>query len=296
MSLILDALNRSRRDADNVPGLDAHHPIAETSRPALPLVLLAAALAVALAAIGWLIWGRGEPEAPLAPAKVAPEAPAASEPEVESPRQTGQSLRPGSTAQASPPPVAIESGRAPAGVGTPAPATGNAGTGQAASPAPEVPAAAPDPEVAALYSQPRDASGGQQGDSVAASDREAAAWQPAPGSSASPPVEEEPVDVDSLLQQAEEQLEDAQLDEHPAPFLGELSQQTKDEIPTLLYSAHRYSGKLGQSSVVINGKQLKVGGNPAAGVKIEEILTDSVVLSFRGDSFRLRALNSWVNL
>jgi hypothetical protein len=48
--------------------------------------------------------------------------------------------------------------------------------------------------------------------------------------------------------------------------------------------------------VVLNGKELKVGGSPASGVKVEEILPDSVVLNYRGTEFRLRALNSWVNL
>jgi type II secretory pathway component PulC len=46
----------------------------------------------------------------------------------------------------------------------------------------------------------------------------------------------------------------------------------------------------------MNSKTLKVGGNPVNGVKIEEILPDSVVLSYQGTQFRLRALNSWVNL
>jgi hypothetical protein len=47
--------------------------------------------------------------------------------------------------------------------------------------------------------------------------------------------------------------------------------------------------------VVINGKTLRTGAS-AAGVKVEEILPDSVVLEVKGNRFRLRALNSWVNL
>jgi len=31
-------------------------------------------------------------------------------------------------------------------------------------------------------------------------------------------------------------------------------------------------------------------------MRVEEILSDSVVLDYRGTQFRLRALNSWVNL
>jgi hypothetical protein len=48
--------------------------------------------------------------------------------------------------------------------------------------------------------------------------------------------------------------------------------------------------------VVLNGKELRPGGQPASGVKVVEILPDSVVLDYRGTEFRLRALNSWVNL
>ena len=43
-------------------------------------------------------------------------------------------------------------------------------------------------------------------------------------------------------------------------------------------------------------KQLRVGGMVAPGVKLVEILPDSVVLSHDGREFRLRALNSWINL
>ena len=78
--------------------------------------------------------------------------------------------------------------------------------------------------------------------------------------------------------------------------LSELSQQTKDAIPSIFYERHDYSGRPGQSVVVLNGKALKAGGSPASGVRVEEILPDSVVLDYRGTEFRLRALNSWVNL
>mgnify|MGYP003845772661 FL=1 len=50
------------------------------------------------------------------------------------------------------------------------------------------------------------------------------------------------------------------------------------------------------SSVTLNGKAVKLGGSPLAGLKVDEILPDSVILTYRGTQFRLRALNSWVNL
>lgn len=109
-------------------------------------------------------------------------------------------------------------------------------------------------------------------------------------------AEEQPIDIEQMVLQAREQMENARLEEHPAPFIAGLSQQTKDAIPTIFYERHDYSGNAAQSSVVLNGKKLKAGGSAAAGVKVEEILPDSVVLSHRGTQFRLRALNSWINL
>jgi len=99
-----------------------------------------------------------------------------------------------------------------------------------------------------------------------------------------------------MVLKARNELENARMEEHSAPFIADLSQQTKDGIPTIFYERHDYSDEQSQSSVVCNGKTLKVGGSPAAGVKVDEILPDSVVLSYRGTQFRLRALNSWINL
>ena len=111
-----------------------------------------------------------------------------------------------------------------------------------------------------------------------------------------PATVEQDLDIGKLVKQAEGELKNTQLAEHPAPFINSLSQQTKDSIPSIFYKRHEYSGRPGQSLVVLNGKELKAGGSPASGVKIKEILPDSVVLDYRGTQFRLRALNSWVNL
>ena len=108
--------------------------------------------------------------------------------------------------------------------------------------------------------------------------------------------DEQPVDIEAILRNAQKEMENASLAAHPSPFLESLSQQTKDSIPTIYYQRHDYSSQASRSAVVLNGKTLKVGGSPASGVKVDEILTDSVVLNYRGTQFRLRALNSWINL
>jgi hypothetical protein len=153
-----------------------------------------------------------------------------------------------------------------------------------ARPEPEPPEV--DPGVAALYQQPRQPARAQP----------AAPAQPSPTESpANISRVEETVDIEKLVEQAQAELRDASLDEHPVPLLSSLSQQTKDGIPTLMYQRHDYSGDPARSSVVINGKTLRAGAS-AGGIKVEEILPDSVVLEVKGVRFRLRALNSWVNL
>ena len=62
-----------------------------------------------------------------------------------------------------------------------------------------------------------------------------------------------------------------------------------------MYLQHDYRSD-GGSTVTINGQQARAGQTVGRGVTVEEVLPDSVVLSHAGQQFRLRALNSWVNL
>ena len=105
---------------------------------------------------------------------------------------------------------------------------------------------------------------------------------------------EDNLDIAELLRRAQSELGRPVLEPHDAPLLEELSQQQKDGIPTLMYTLHDWVPG-GPSRVVLNGQALQVGQQDG-GFRVEEILSDSVVLNWRGIRFRLRALNSWVNL
>ena len=309
MSLILDALNRSRQDTSDVPGLATQH--FESADPAgagrwrvaLPWVALAAAAGV----IVWLVLERGRE--PVSSAQPVAEAVApATIPQLSDTRQQapvpssgGQSL---DAVQKSKPQPADAVGPDAAAVpvspaATPAPErpVQSPPTGER-SPAEQrrevVAAAAPepvaDPEVTALYQRERP--------SAASTDKPAVS----PTADENPPEvtpaqrEEQPVDLEQLVVKAQREVDNARLSEHPAPFIIDLSQQKKDAIPTIFYQRHDYAGDSASSTVVLNGKSLRVGGRAAPGVKVDEILPDSVVLSHEGTQFRLRALNSWVNL
>ena len=81
---------------------------------------------------------------------------------------------------------------------------------------------------------------------------------------------------------------------HPVPLLENLSQQQKDRVPTIVYSDHVFAAS-DIASVELNGKRM-LAGQQAGGIEVVEILTDSVILRAGGSEFRLRALNTWVNL
>ncbi|MFK7977238.1 MAG: general secretion pathway protein GspB [Halioglobus sp.] len=290
MSLILDALNRSRTEAEPVPGL-ASEPLflPENESPwmaRLPWI----ALAVALLLIAWLVSDRvftssDEGEGVKTPAAqkvvkgvadakpaVAKDAPAPNKPAANR--------------------IVKKPAAAKVAMQTLPPASPEAVKGAAV----EVEAVAKMKSkdraaVEQLYAAPK----------APAPAKVSAKPKPKPKPKLKPkakpvPVESE-LDIAKMVQMAEREKRNAALEEHPAPFVASLSQPIKDAIPTLLYERHDYNSKaVGRSSVVINGKTLRKGGNAGRGVKVDEILRDSVVLKHQGTQFRLRALNSWVNL
>jgi hypothetical protein len=107
-------------------------------------------------------------------------------------------------------------------------------------------------------------------------------------------VEERSVDFAEILAKAQSELGVSPLVDSTDPLLETLSQQIKDNIPSLIYSAHDFRPS-GRSSVVLNGElageRQKVGA-----FTVVEILPDSVILRWRETQFRVRARNSWINM
>lgn len=107
-------------------------------------------------------------------------------------------------------------------------------------------------------------------------------------------VEEPPLDFAEILAKAQSELGVSPLVESSEPLLETLSQQIKDDIPSLIYSAHDFRSS-GRSSVVLNGES--AGERQKVGAfTVVEILPDSVILRWRETQFRVRARNSWINM
>lgn len=276
MSLILDALNRSRDEVDPVPNLGTHHPV-EPLSDRLPQYLPWLGLAIALLVILLLmvrLTGDAvvdEREANGAPVAALTQNIGSAATSVTTELKARAEARQAANAETSSVAPLEPMAARPAEIKT-------------AVETEIVPVDTPDPVIAQLY---RD------------KDKLQAPVAVAPASNESPnkeAAEEEVIDIESVLERAQREIENANLIEHPAPFLTALSQRAKDEIPTIYYQKHDYSSEAGVSSVTLNGKAVKLGGSPLSGLKVDEILPDSVILTYRGTQFRLRALNSWVNL
>ena len=300
MSLILDALSRSQRERGGdveVPGIDTQHyqtpvPAQRNWRTAIPWI----ALGLALLVITFLL--TREEGASLPAERISSTVPVEQAPVV--------STEPAPTVVTKPQVSSVASGEPRDAASEPprvlpaAPVSSQRLDSPAQSLPEQVSSGITSPDnaaVAALYdtpSAPRDGAVGTVNTSTSAQTARVSDAQAASAGAARETTE--PVDIEALLVRAEQEVAQSRLSEHPAPFLEQLSQQKKDQIPTLMYSRHDYSSQASQSSVLINGKTVKVGATVAPGVKLDEILPDSSVFSFRGDLFRLVALNSWVNL
>ena len=286
MSLILDALNRSRQDKDSVPNLATHHTfdkMASGRRQYLPWV----AFSVAVVIIGCLVIGRLF-ATPVSDIEVgAPAEQVSKNITTAGDSHSSEIKEEAAVEEPSVQPVADSQTSEPVAV---APVANNPEpdivTIAIETKTPISPPVAKNPAVAQLYQNRNviEDAAAQQRTSSAALDLYTDSGN------------EEPIDIASVLQSAREEMKDATLGEHPVPLLSALSQQTKDDIPTVYYQRHDYSNNTSISTVVLNRKTLRVGGNPVNGMEVEEILPDSVVLNYQGMQFRLRALNSWVNL
>jgi hypothetical protein len=129
---------------------------------------------------------------------------------------------------------------------------------------------------------------------IEAADTPVAGADPGVGRNAKPAASG--LDVDQLTRAAEAELEAPPYEESPIPLVMELSQSERDKIPTVFYSAHGWSSSAAQSVVTLNGQSRREGDRIKPGLTLETILKSSIVLNYEGTRFRLRSLNSWVNL
>lgn len=306
MSMILDALKRADRERHrqeaSPPSLATDHAAPPHRRPSHRRTwLLAGALLLTGAAIGLTLAGvKSTPEP-------TPEPSSQTVPDQASPDQTplGQGNSTSEDLEATP---------KANGNNDPAPTSVDPAETELSPTAiarlyqkDRTPQEAPEPAVAQLYQDPQPA---------ATPVEEKVQHQPEPDPepqtvSVAPPRPSEPVRIadtsaptdsepsvteENTRKPSERETEPAGGQSKPAvPGIRDLPWSLQKDIPSLNYQAHNYE-EGNNSSVTINQRQRRAGDEVARGVRIERIESDGLVLTYEGKTFKLKAMNSWVNM
>ena len=285
MSLILDALARSEREKQALEGQAVDLPASSAAPPLTSFQRLAgrlALIAVLLAALGWwLLRPSAHDRAPTERSPADEAAPPTPPPAVVAPTRAESE----SSGDAVTDTVAEER-KTPA-----APLAGTALPDAVAALYDAGAGSAPEGLVASAKTVSAAEDSATRADTPAAS---ASAALDEPAATAPKPPVDKPIDLARILREVQAERSARALLPHPAPMLADRSKPFRDSVPTLIYLRHDYRSA-GNSAVTINGQSLQVGAR-TRGVEVREILRDSVILHFQGTDFRLRALNSWVNL
>lgn len=298
MSLILDALNRAEHDRKNkntVPDINTvHTPVSPTvaqpvAKPTAKFVMILIAMSLVAIAIILAVWlfrsSSSSPAAPapLSQAAVTPQAVATSQAATSQTVATSRAASETSTPIKTQPLAVTPPASVSAPTQTMPPETA---TTQAVAPAIDnlyaeksADAVVPDASVEKLY--------------------EPEIVEPISESVVTP---FEPAGQDSVADAGTGQLitgptkPQRRYEEIEVQEFNNLAWNQKQQIPTISYSRHNYLPQ-NVSTVVINGETLGEGNAFSGGsFVVDEIFVDGVVLSFRGNKFKLRALSGWVNM
>ena len=299
MSMILDAIKRSKESetiTDGVPSVDTEHYTPSGSNSRLPWIIAAVSMGLLLTVLLWQAFAPDETEKAAmsgdqqsAPDGVTNETSTApsSTPEVTEPVSASGSTAPSiaSAVSTAAPAIAAATADDPPSVDIRIPDI-PVETVVTELPARTVNTSGDDERLSALYAAMN------QEESSPQTEPEIA--RPEGVSEAVRQPEEPPIDFVEILERAQREMGSTPLVESSVPMLDSLSQQTKDQIPSLIYTDHDYQ-ELGGSSVLMNGQTIRENQRVGPFVLVE-ILPDSAILRWRDVEFRLRARNSWINL
>lgn len=299
MSMILDAIKRSKESetaADGVPSVDTEHYVPSESNSRLPWIVAAVSMGLLLALLLWQAFTPDRTSSTAisdnqlsAPDELRTQTPMASSstPEATESASASESTAPSiaSPVPTAAPTVAVATADEPPSIDvrildTPVESV------VAELPARTVTTSGDDERLSALYAAMN------QEEAPTRTEQEFADSEVAVEDVTE--SEEPRIDFVEILERAQREMGSTPLVESSVPMLDSLSQQTKDQIPSLIYNDHDYQ-ELGESSVLMNGQTVRENQRVGPFVLVE-ILPDSAILRWRDVEFRLRARNSWINL
>lgn len=160
---------------------------------------------------------------------------------------------------------------------------------EAAPPPADAVATAPEPATANQPPEP-DKPVAETGNMVAAPSR-----QPASGIDAAPaPREQATIIVPSAGSSENFRSLPAPEQAGRVPHLVELPLSFQKSVPDLTFNSHIYSSSPSSRRVMINDAYLRIGDS-VAGLRVEDITEEGVVLSQDGQRFRVGVVRNWVS-
>ena len=287
VAMILDAIKRSKEGettAQGVPSIDTEHYVPREPQSRLPWFVAGVSVLLLVVISVWQFAGKAtpvteavdEPEQTPRPTTKAP--PDSRSSEVVNPVSNTSTNQAPEVSEGAAQAVVAQSSNAVAGTVADIPSMPDV-----AGPSSEKPNQG---ELAALYDAMN------EDPAVVAPEVDAAPTNEVAVAAAE--VNEPRIDLVEILERAQREMGKTPLVESSVPLLDSLSQQTKDQIPSLVYSEHSYQ-EFGESTVMMNGQTVRENQRIGSFVLVE-ILPDSAILRWRDVEFRLRARNSWINL
>ena len=79
------------------------------------------------------------------------------------------------------------------------------------------------------------------------------------------------------------------------PHISEMPESLQAAIPSIEFSAHVYAFDASAGFVILNGSTRYPGDRITADIIVEEIIEEGVVLSHKGQLFRLDSMRDWIN-
>jgi len=75
--------------------------------------------------------------------------------------------------------------------------------------------------------------------------------------------------------------------------VGELPDEVRNNLPAMTFSFHVYSLNPQQRTIIINNRRMREGDEVSAGVQLQEITEDGVILGYEQHRIHISVLSGW---
>ena len=79
----------------------------------------------------------------------------------------------------------------------------------------------------------------------------------------------------------------------PIHEVGELPDEVRNNLPAMTFSFHVYSTNPQQRTIIINNRRMREGEEISAGVQLQEITEDGVILGYQQYRVHISVLSGW---